>query len=128
MRLNFETPEERRTLAGGRVTIEVVRVAGMPVLRVTHAPGWRWSQHTAPEAGVDRCPGFHFGVMVSGELEVEKADGTTYVARPGDPLAIEPGHDAWTLGDEPAVLVQLDEGESAGRRFGLSCPEKEVKE
>jgi len=127
MRLSFDTPDERRTLAGGRVTIDVVRVAGVPVLRVSHAPGWRWSQHTAPEAGVDRCPGYHVGVLVSGELAVEEADGTTYVARAGDPLAIEPGHDAWTVGDEPAVLVQLDEGESAGRRFELVAPEKEVE-
>jgi hypothetical protein len=122
MRLSFETPDERRTLAGGRVTIDVVRVAGVPVLRVSHAPGWRWSRHSAPEAGVDRCPNYHVGALVSGELAVEEADGTTYVARPGDPLAIEPGHDAWTVGDEPAVLVQLDEGESAGRRFGLIGP------
>ncbi len=122
MRLSFETPDERRTLAGGRVSIDVVRVAGMPVLRVSHAPGWRWSLHSAPEAGVEHCPNYHVGVLVSGELAVEEADGTAYVARPGDPLAIEPGHDAWTLGDEPAVLVQLDEGESAGRRFGLIGP------
>lgn len=127
MRLSFETPEQRRTIACGRVTIDVVRLAGMPVLRVSHAPGWRWAQHSAAEVGVERCPGFHVGVMVSGEMAVEEADGTSYVARPGDPLAIEPGHDAWTLGDEPAVLVQLDEGESAGRRFGLSR-KKEVTE
>jgi quercetin dioxygenase-like cupin family protein len=119
MRLSFEAPEERRTIAGGRVTIDVVHVAGVPVLRVSHAPGWRWSEHNAPEVGVDRCPAYHVGVLVSGELAVEEADGTAYVLRPGDPLAIEPGHDAWTVGDEPAVLVQLDEGESAGRRFGL---------
>ena len=127
MRLSFEISEERRTIACGQVTIEVVRLVGMPVLRVSHAPGWRWSQHSAPEIGVERCPGFHVGVMVSGEMAVEEANGTSYVARPGDPLAIEPGHDAWTLGDEPAVLVQLDEGESAGRRFGLSRT-KEVTE
>jgi hypothetical protein len=119
MRLSFETPDERRTLAGGRVTIDVVRAGGVPVLRVSHAPGWRWSLHTAPEVGVDRCPAYHVGVLVAGELAVEEADGTSYVARPGDPLAILPGHDAWTVGDEPAVLVQLDEGESAGRRFDL---------
>ena len=120
MKLAFDAPEERRTLAGGRVTIEVVRLGGMPVLRVSHAPGWTWSQHSAPEAGAERCPAFHVGAMLSGELAVEEADGTTYVARPGDALAIQPGHVAWTVGDEPAVFIQLDEGESAGRRFGLA--------
>ena len=110
MRLSFEASGEQRTLAGGRVTVAVARLDEMPVLRVSHAPGWRWSQHSAPETGVERCPGVHVGVMVSGELAVEEADGSTYTLRPGDALAIEPGHDAWTLGEEPAVLIQFDEG------------------
>ena len=119
MRLTFDLPEERRTAAGGRVTIEVVRLAGMPVLRISHAPGWWWSRHSAPEAGGERCQAVHVGVMVAGEMAVEEADRTAYVLRAGDPVAIAPGHDAWTVGDEAAVLVQLDEGESARRRFGL---------
>jgi hypothetical protein len=119
MRLSFESPDERRTLAGGRVTVEVVRLGGIPVLRTVHAPGWVWSQHSAPEVKADRCPSHHVGVMISGELGVVEADGTTYVARAGDPLAIGPGHDAWTVGDEPAVFVQFDEGDSAKSRFGL---------
>jgi len=120
VRLSFDSPEERRTLAGGRVTIDVVRLGGVPVLRASHAPGWDWSEHSASEAQVDRCPSHHVGVMVSGELGVEEADGTRYVARAGDVLAIRPGHLAWTVGDEPAVFVQFDEGESAGRRFDLA--------
>ena len=119
MRLTFDLPEERRTAAGGRVTIEVVRLAGMPVLRISHAPGWRWSRHSAPEAGGGRCQAVHVGVMVAGEMAVEEADRAAYVLRAGDPVAITPGHDAWTVGDEAAVLVQIDEGESARRRFGL---------
>jgi quercetin dioxygenase-like cupin family protein len=119
VKLAFDTPEERRTIAGGRVTIEVVRFAGMAVLRVTHAPGWRWSVHSAVEAGAERCPGTHVGVMTAGEMAVQEADGEAYVLRAGDPVAIAPGHDAWTVGDEAAVLVQFDEGESARRRFEL---------
>ena len=34
-------------------------------------------------------------------------------------VSIEPGHDGWVVGDEPAVLIEVDfEGETA-RRFGL---------
>ena len=119
MRVAFDDPQDRRTAAGGRVSIEVVYAAGIPVLRISHAPGWRWSRHSASDAGVDRCPALHVGVMIAGQLAVEEADGTSYVLRAGDPAVIQPGHDAWTVGAEPAVLVQFDEGDSARRRFGL---------
>ena len=78
--------------------------------------------HSTPRRrwGSNAAQAVHVGVMVSGELAVEEADGSTYTLRPGDALAIEPGHDAWTLGEEPAVLIQFDEGDAAARRFGLS--------
>ena len=117
---SFDEPAERRVTAGGRVVAEVVYLGEMPVLRTSHAPGWRWSEHTGPEAGSDRCSNTHVGVMLSGRIEVEAADGSRVQVGPGDVVAILPGHDAWTLGDEPAVLLQFDEGASAARRFGLS--------
>jgi hypothetical protein len=34
-------------------------------------------------------------------------------------MAIQPGHDAWVVGDEPAVLIEVDfEGDTA-QIFGL---------
>jgi hypothetical protein len=113
MKLAFDHPDERRVLAGGLVTIDLVRVFGVPVMRVSHAPRWRWSEHSAAEAGAPRCPNTHLGVMVSGVLHVELADSSSYDARPGDAVAILPGHDAWTVGDEPAVLVQFGDGGAA---------------
>ena len=32
---------------------------------------------------------------------------------------VEPGHDAWVIGDEPAVLIQFDWEEGTTRRLGL---------
>jgi hypothetical protein len=37
-------------------------------------------------------------------------------------FAIPAGHDAWVTGDEPCVIVQFDEGESAARRFNVVRP------
>ena len=35
-------------------------------------------------------------------------------------VAIEPGHDGWVVGDEPAVLIEVDfEGQTASR-FGMA--------
>ena len=33
------------------------------------------------------------------------ADGTEFDAQPGDVTALPHGHDAWVVGDEPAVVV-----------------------
>ena len=38
---------------------------------------------------------------------------------PGSVFVIPAGHDAWVVGDEPCVIVQFDEGESAARRFNV---------
>ena len=119
MQLDFTSSQERRLLAGGRVIVDIVRLGDVPILRVTHAPGWRWSVHSASESGTERCGNIHVGVMTSGRMLVELRDGTRYEAGPGDVLAIPAGHDAWTVGDEPAVLVQFDEGESARVRYRL---------
>jgi quercetin dioxygenase-like cupin family protein len=119
MKLDFDSAKERRVLADGRVVVDVLRIGEVPVMRVTHAPGWRWSVHSASASGTERCANIHVGVMTSGRMMVELLDGTRYEARPGDALAISPGHDAWTVGDEPAVLVQIDEGEVARARYRL---------
>jgi hypothetical protein len=119
VKLDFDFPHERRVLAEGRVVVDVLRIGEVPVLRVTHAPGWRWSVHSALASGTERCTNVHVGVMTSGRIVVEQLDGSRCEAGPGEVLAIPAGHDAWTEGDEPAVLVQFDEGESARIRYHL---------
>jgi quercetin dioxygenase-like cupin family protein len=116
---SFEEPDEQKWLAGGRVRVDVVHIGEMPVKRVSHAPGWRWSVHSGPETNSERCPDTHVGLLLSGRLGVELGDGLNFEAEPGEVVAIPSGHDAWVLGDEPAVLVQFDEGASAARRFDL---------
>jgi hypothetical protein len=38
-------------------------------------------------------------------MHVVMDDGTEADLTPGDVMVIEPGHDAWTVGDEPCVAV-----------------------
>jgi quercetin dioxygenase-like cupin family protein len=99
---------ERTEMAGGRVVIETVDLGGVIARRVSHAPGWRWSEHTAPEVGEPRCPRRHVGVMVGGRMRVADAHGNEFDAAKGDAVLIEPGHDAWTVGRWPAVLVEFE--------------------
>ena len=51
------------------------------------------------------------GTIVSGRMHVVHEDGTTVEAGPGAVYLIEPGHDAWVVGDEPVVGFEF---ESAG--------------
>jgi hypothetical protein len=45
--------------------------------------------------------------VVSGSLQVQHEDGSEANPKPGDVYRIAPGHDAWVVGDEPAVFVEF---------------------
>lgn len=110
---SFDTPEEH--VAKGGVEIDVLRLGDMKVKRMTYPPGWKFSTHM----GASQCMDTHVGYTVSGRLIAEFSDGTRIEAGPGSVFAIPAGHDAWVVGDEPFVLVQFDEGESAAHRFNV---------
>jgi len=102
---NFEHPDEVREFPNGR--LELVRIGGVVVGRNTLEPGWRWSESVQPIAKTDSCEGAHFGYQLSGTLRVRMDDGTEFECRAGDVCLINPGHDAWVVGDEPVELVDF---------------------
>jgi quercetin dioxygenase-like cupin family protein len=91
----------------GRGKADVVTVGGRTVLRGTFEPGWRWSEHVKPIAGTDSCQAYHLGYVVSGRMGFHLDDGSEGEVGPGEVVHLEPGHDAWTVGDEPCVLVDF---------------------
>jgi len=100
---DFAQPDEVRQFDKGRM--EVLHLAAGTVGRMVLEPGWRWSQHVKPVAGTELCETAHFGYQVSGVLRIRLADGTEVDARPGMVGSVPPGHDAWVVGAEPAVLI-----------------------
>ena len=104
-----------QTVDKGGVHIEVVRLGELKVKRQTYPPGWRFSK----DMGQALCYDTHVGYAVSGHVHVQLPSGEELEIRGGDAFVIPPGHDAWTVGDEPAVMVQFDEGASALERFGV---------
>ncbi|MDB5068271.1 MAG: hypothetical protein JWM18_4705 [Chloroflexi bacterium] len=48
---DFGTPDETRTFEHGR--LDLVRIAGSEIGRLTLEPGWRWSEHVKPLAGTE---------------------------------------------------------------------------
>jgi quercetin dioxygenase-like cupin family protein len=110
---SFDKPDEH--VARGGVEIDVLQVGDMKVRRVTYPPGWKFSTHM----GAPRCHDTHVGYAVSGRMGVELSDGSRFEFGPGSVFVIPAGHDGWVIGDEPSVIVQFDEGESAARRFNI---------
>ncbi len=100
-----EPAESRRT--GDRGRIDLVHLGDVTVGRATFAPGWRWSEHVKPLVGTELCEATHTGYVVSGRQVVRMADGSEVELAPGDAFVIEPGHDAWVVGDEPCVTVDF---------------------
>lgn len=99
----FGLPDETRTFENGKV--DLVKIGGSEIGRLTLQPGWRWSEHVKPIAGTDLCQAPHFQFHVQGTLHVLMEDGAEFDAVPGDVTALPQGHDAWVVGDEPVVVV-----------------------
>lgn len=102
---NFGKPDEVREFPKGRV--EMLQMGGALVGRATFLPGWRWSESVQPLAKTKSCEAPHFQYHVSGRLHVVMDDGSEFDCGPGDVSLLPMGHDAWVVGDEPAVVVDF---------------------
>ena len=89
-----------------RITVEQVDLGDFTVGRITIQPGWRWYEHVRPHVGGEWCEARHVGVVTSGRFGVTMRDGTKLEFAPDDVFEIPPGHDGYTLGDEPCVQVE----------------------
>src|ERR1035438_7223595 len=94
-------PEETRTFPKGKV--ELVKVGEFTVGKATFEPGWKWSESVKPIAKTHSCQMPHTNFHLSGRLRVRMDDGTETEFGPGEVGMIPPGHDAWVVGNEPAV-------------------------
>ncbi len=100
---SFQAPDETREFPKGRA--EILSIGDGEVGRLVFEPGWRWSEHVKPLAGTASCEAPHFQYHVSGRLAILMDDGSELVAGPGDVTSLPSGHDAWVVGDEPAVVI-----------------------
>jgi hypothetical protein len=101
--LNIDSPNEVRPFRD-HGHLDVITLGGFTLGRGVYEPGWRWSDDVRPIAGTDSCQTRHTGICVAGRMTVRAADGTETHIGPGDVCVIEPGHDAWTVGDEACVM------------------------
>jgi len=98
-------PEETRTFPKGK--IDLVKVGEYTVGKATFEPGWKWSESVKPIAKTHSCQAAHTNFHLSGRLHVKMDDGTEVEFGPGEVGMIPPGHDAWVVGNEPAVMYDI---------------------
>ncbi len=105
---NTHKPDERRDFPRGH--IEVLDLTGLSFGVATFEPGWRWSKSVKELAGTDTCQVHHNGYVVSGRMRLLMDDGAEGEVGPGDVFVCPPGHDAWTVGEEPCVVLDFAGG------------------
>lgn len=102
---SFDAADEVRTPDKSKV--EVVNLGNTVAARMTAQPGWKWSECIKPVVGGDSCQASHIGAVLSGTLHVKHDDGAEFDLGPGDAYTVQPGHDAWVVGNEPFVAFEF---------------------
>ena len=75
--------------------------------QATLEPGWKWSTCVKPIAKTESCQASHLAYHISGRLRVRMDDGSEEEFGPGDVGEVPPGHDAWVVGNEPVVVIDI---------------------
>ena len=110
---------DRREVGG--MELDIVKAGACRVKRLVYPVGFRWSTHMKSVVGTDLCMHAHVGFLARGEIGIRYGDGCTLTFKAPHVVKIEPGHDAWVIGPDPAVLIEFDfEGETVSR---LGLPE-----
>ena len=104
--LDFDSPDETRT--PDKTRVDVVRLGSTTAARMTFEPGWKWSECVKPVAGTESCQVRHVGIAQAGRMHVTHEDGSEADIAAGDAYVIEPGHDAWVVGDEQFVGFEFE--------------------
>ncbi|WMX48500.1 cupin domain-containing protein [Streptomyces roseicoloratus] len=102
---SFDSADETRPFEGDKGRMDLLFTGSGAVGRAVFEPGWKWSEHVKPIAGTDSCQAHHVGYVVSGRLKVVMNDGESADLMPGGFYEVQPGHDAWVVGDEPCVAL-----------------------
>jgi quercetin dioxygenase-like cupin family protein len=102
----FSSPDETRQFTSNGHA-DILKYPEGVVGRGVFEPGWRWSKHVKPIAGTRSCEAAHSGYVLSGRMHVLMDDGQEAEIGPGDYVVIPPGHDAWTVGTEACVMLDV---------------------
>ena len=103
----------------GGVRVDIARAGNVRIKRMIYPPGFSWAAHLSAIMGSNLCPHVHVGFMASGQINVRFADGCVTEYKAPQFVAVEPGHEGWVVGDQPAVLIEFDFERDTVERIGL---------
>jgi hypothetical protein len=109
---NLDTAGEKVSFDHGQLSAVVLD--GTMLARAVFNPGWKWSTDVQPRVGTSSCQQGHAGVVLSGRFRVRMDDGTEIELGPGDAHVVGPGHDAWVVGDEQCVIIDIGPAPDTG--------------
>jgi TusA-related sulfurtransferase len=110
---SLDKPDEVKVTP--RAVLRLATVGGFTLGLRTLEAGWRWSTDMRPIAKTKSCEVRHIGYVISGRMGFEMDDGTKLDVGPGDAFDVLPGHDTWTIGEAPAVFIDLIGAVESGR-------------
>jgi hypothetical protein len=102
---SLSRPDETRSFEKGKV--QLVTLTDVTFGRITLQPGWKWSTCVKPVAQTESCEAAHLTYHISGRLHIRMDDGSEQEFGPGDVSMVPPGHDAWVVGQEPVVAIDI---------------------
>ncbi len=104
-RASLNDPDETRRFPRGAGSL--AKVGSLAIGRGELEPGWRWSIDIKPIVGTPSCQIHHLQLLLAGRFAVRMDGGEEVEFVAGDVFEIPPGHDAWVVGDEPVVLIDV---------------------
>jgi hypothetical protein len=104
-RKTLNSPDDVRTFDKGKV--ELATVGTVTFGRASLEPGWKWSESVKPIVKTEYCEAPHVQYHVSGRLRVRMVNGDEQEFGPGDVGVVPSGHDAWVVGNEPVVVIDI---------------------
>jgi uncharacterized RmlC-like cupin family protein len=104
-KVSFSKPNETRAFDKGQV--QLITLGGVTFGLGTFHPGWKWKTSVQPIAKTKSCEAPHLMYQISGRMHIVMDDGSEQEIGPGDLALVPPGHDAWVVGDEPAVAIDI---------------------
>ena len=103
----------------GGVLVDIARIGNVRVKRMIYAPGFNFAAHLKGVVGTELCMHAHVGFMARGQINVRFADGCVVEYKAPQFVSVEPGHEGWVVGDEPAVLIEFDFESDTVNRLGV---------
>ncbi len=100
------TGSERREVGG--VLVDTFRAGNARVKRMIYQPGFNWRADLQQTVGTVLCGHAHVGFLAHGEMHVRFENGDIEIFKAPQFVAVQPGHEGWVVGDDPAVLIEFD--------------------